>query len=219
MSDPYFVTWVQGLWDIFWHQQYIYTLFTLIPILTTIIQGFYLKYEGRTEGHTNKPIAVLQLTTGILLMIYEGFQLMNSGRKYLLSYANVVDLFAISGYIASSLYYLFGQDETTLIAVLLASLLVGYLKLWNNIRILTKVSYLLYTIWYIFLGILPFCFISILVVLFASMMFYVPQYFQDDGAWPYNGYWTYLFYAYDYSFGNWGDFGEKNKFEYMLLFH
>jgi hypothetical protein len=219
MSDPYFVTWVHCLWDIFWPQQYIYTLITLIPILTTVIQGFYLKYEGRAESHPSKPTAFLQLIAGIFLLIYEGFQFMNSGIKYLRSYENVVDLLAITGYIASSVYYLFGQDETTLIAVLLASLLVGYLKLWNNIKILTKVSYLLYTIWYILLGILPFCFVSSLIILLASMMFYVPQYFQEDGAWPHHGYWTYLFYAYDYSFGNWGDFGDKKNFEYILLFH
>jgi hypothetical protein len=219
MSDPYFVTWIEGLWDIFWPQQYIYTLISLIPILTTVIQGFYLKYEGRAESHPNKPTAVLQMIAGTFLLIYEGFQLINSGIKYLCSYENVVDLLAISGYIAASFYYLVGQDETKLIAVLLASLLVGYLKLWNNIKIFTKVSYLLYTIWYIFLGILPFCFVSILIVLLASMMFYVPQYFQEDIAWPYHGYWTYLFYAYDYSFGNWTNFGDKKKFEYMLLFH
>jgi hypothetical protein len=219
MSDPYFVTWVDGLWDIFWPQQYIYTLITLIPILTTVIQGFYLKYEGRSESNACKPVAVLQLIAGIFLLMYEGFQFMNSGMKYLCSYTNFVDLLAVSGYIGASVYFLVGQDETTLIAVLLASLLIGYLKLWNNIKILTKVSYLLYTIWYILLGILPFCFVSILIVLLASMMFYVPQYFQEDGAWPNHGYWTYLFYAYDYSFGNWGDFGDKNNFEYMLLFH
>jgi hypothetical protein len=67
MSDPYFVTWVDGLWDIFWPQQYIYTLITLIPILTTVIQGFYLKYEGRTEPDPSKPTAVLQLIAGIFL--------------------------------------------------------------------------------------------------------------------------------------------------------
>jgi hypothetical protein len=113
---------------------------------------------------------------------------MSSGIKYLGSTENVIDLLAITGYIASSVYYLVGQDETTLIAVLLVSLLFGWFKLWNNIKIFTKVSYLLYTIDYILVGILPFCFISILIVSLASVMFYVPQYFQEDDAWPNHGY-------------------------------
>jgi hypothetical protein len=219
MSHPYFVTWVECLWDIFFHQQCAYTVFSLIPLLTTTIQGFYLKHEGDSESHANRSLAGLQLGAGICLLIYEAFQFIQSGTKYLCSSNNAIDVLSVGGYIGASVYYLVGSDETTLITVLLASLLTGYLKLCGNIKVLTKVSYLSYTISYIISGILPFCFIFLLVVLLASMMFYVPQYFQEDGVWPNHGYWTYLLYAYDYSFGNWPDFGDKKNFQYMLLFH
>lgn len=219
---------IDSLWRYYKHIHSYYQIFYLIPLISLYLQSFFFYDIQITISSALNQILFM---SSIILLIYEFFQFQIIGLKtYFNSLTNYIDLICQAFFLLTSvLMYNHGTKDEMVLEVYCVALFFGFVKLYNNLKVLDLFRNLSNSIFIILGDIKSFLALFLIFIAAFTNIFYVESItksisennIQNDigNSIGFLVYLNYFFSSYEYIFGNWDDHSTPGKVPIVLVYH